>query len=113
MSYLDITITDSVAVLTLDQPGEKVNTLGEALIEEFASFLDTLESDANLIGAVLISGKQDNFIAGADIEMFKARETAEELKELSLIGHRILNRISTSNKPIAVAIHGSCMGGGL
>lgn len=113
MNYLDITIKDSVAILTLDKPGERVNTLDESMMEEFSSFLDRLESDSELNGAVLISGKENNFIAGADIEMFKARETAEDLEQLSKDGHTILNKIEASSKPIVVAIHGSCMGGGL
>ncbi len=113
MSYLNITKKENVAVITLNQPGEKVNTLNEAMMDQFANFLEDLESDASLKGAVLISGKENNFIAGADIEMFKARETAEEIEQLSLDGHTILNRVESSSKPIAVAIHGSCMGGGL
>lgn len=113
MSYLEITKKENVAVITLNQPGEKVNTLNEAMMDQFANFLDDLESDASLKGAVLISGKENNFIAGADIEMFKARETAEEIEQLSLDGHKILNRVESSSKPIVVAIHGSCMGGGL
>lgn len=113
MSYLTITIKDAVAVLMLDKPGEKVNTLDESMMEEFSSFLDRLESDTSLKGAILISGKENNFIAGADIEMFKARETAEDLEQLSLDGHAILNKIEASSKPFVVAIHGSCMGGGL
>lgn len=113
MSYLDITTKNSVAILTLDKPGEKVNTLDESMMEEFSSFLDTLEKNSELKGAVLISGKENNFIAGADIEMFKARETAEDLEQLSKDGHAILNKIEASTKPFVVAIHGSCMGGGL
>ncbi|OAN62862.1 multifunctional fatty acid oxidation complex subunit alpha [Balneola sp. EhC07] len=113
MSYLNITKKENVAIITLDQPGEKVNTLNEAMMDQFASFLDDLDSDPSLKGAVLISGKENNFIAGADIEMFKARETAEEIEQLSLDGHKILNRVESSSKPIVVAIHGSCMGGGL
>lgn len=113
MSYLNITHKESVAILTLDLPGEKVNKLNEGLIEEFSAFLDELESDDKLKGAVLISGKKDNFIAGADIDMFQARDTAEEIEQLSKKGHRILNRIADFPKPIAVAVHGSCMGGGL
>ena len=113
MSYLNITKKENVAVITLNQPGEKVNTLNEAMMDQFENFLDDLESDVSLKGAVLISGKKNNFIAGADIEMFKARETAEEIEQLSLGGHKILNRVESSSKPIVVALHGSCMGGGL
>lgn len=113
MSYITINTKESVAILTLDKPGEKVNTLDESMMAQFEEFLNQLESDDSLNGAVLISGKENNFIAGADIEMFKARETAEDLKQLSKDGHQILNKIEASSKPIVVAIHGSCMGGGL
>ena len=105
-------IVDGVAVVTLDTPGEKVNKLNEELIEEFSELLDRLESDDELTGALLVSGKEDNFIAGADIEMFKSRTTAEELSELSWTGHEILLRVENFNKPIVIGIHGSCMGGG-
>ncbi|MCC5913387.1 MAG: fatty acid oxidation complex subunit alpha FadJ [Balneolaceae bacterium] len=105
-------ITDGVAVVTLDTPGEKVNKLNEALIDEFSELLDRLESDDDLTGAVLMSGKPENFIAGADIEMFKTRETAEEMTELSQTGHDILLRVEKCKKPIVAGIHGSCMGGG-
>lgn len=109
---LQTEIIENVAVVSLDTPGEKVNKLDEKLIDEFSDFLDRLESDDELEGALLISGKENNFIAGADIEMFKKRETAEELSELSWTGHQILLRIERFSKPIIVGIHGSCMGGG-
>lgn len=113
MSLIQITKKENVAIITLDQPGEKVNTLNEEMMNEFSDFLNELNSDSSLKGAVLISGKENNFIAGADIEMFKARDTAEEIEQLSLDGHEILNQVESSSKPIVVAIHGSCMGGGL
>ncbi|MDR9418468.1 3-hydroxyacyl-CoA dehydrogenase NAD-binding domain-containing protein [Gracilimonas sp.] len=113
MSYLITSQKENVAIITLDLPGEKVNKLNESLMDEFSDFLDELESSDDLIGAVLISGKEDNFIAGADIDMFQERDTAEEIEQLSKDGHKILNRIADFSKPIAVAIHGSCMGGGL
>lgn len=109
---LQTEVVDNVAVVSLDTPGEKVNKLDEKLIDEFSDFLDQLESDDSLEGALLISGKENNFIAGADIEMFKTRETAEELSELSWTGHQVLLRIEKFPKPIVVGIHGSCMGGG-
>lgn len=113
MSYLHITHKDSVAIITLDLPDEKVNKLNESMMDEFSEFLEELEQNDDLRGAVLISGKKDNFIAGADIDMFQARDTAKEIEQLSKDGHKILNRIAGFSKPIAVAVHGSCMGGGL
>ncbi len=113
MSYLNISHKESIAIITLDLPGEKVNKLNESMMDEFSDFLDELESNDELKGAVLISGKKDNFIAGADIDMFQARDTAEEIEQLSKDGHKILNRIADFPKPIGVAVHGSCMGGGL
>ena len=105
-------IIDGVLIATLDTPGEKVNKLNEPMIEEFSALLDRLESDDSLEGALLVSGKDENFIAGADIEMFKTRETADEMGELSWTGHEILLRVENFKKPIVVGIHGSCMGGG-
>jgi len=111
-SILQKEIINGVAIITLDTPGEKVNKLNEELIDEFSGFLNELEANEELKGAVLLSGKEQNFIAGADIEMFKSRETAEELSALSWTGHRILLRVEQCQKPIVACIHGSCMGGG-
>ncbi|MCC5942879.1 MAG: fatty acid oxidation complex subunit alpha FadJ [Balneolaceae bacterium] len=111
-NILHIEISNRVAIITLDNPDEKVNKLDETLIEEFSAFLEQFKNDDSIDGAVLISGKDENFIAGADIEMFKTRETAEELSELSWIGHEILLQIENSPKPVVAAINGSCMGGG-
>ena len=105
-------VINNVAIVTLDAPDEKVNKLNEALIEEFSELLDILESNENITGALLLSGKENNFIAGADIEMFKTRDTEKELADLSRTGHNILLRVENFSKPVVVGIHGSCMGGG-
>jgi 3-hydroxyacyl-CoA dehydrogenase/enoyl-CoA hydratase/3-hydroxybutyryl-CoA epimerase len=112
-SYLNIERSENIAIVHLDNPGEKVNTLNEQLIEEVTEFLDTLESDDDLIGAVLISDKEGNFIAGADLDMLKSKDSAEEVEELSRTGSNLLNRLEQSKKPVAAAIHGSTLGGGL
>ncbi len=103
---------EGVAIITLDTPGEKVNKLNTTLIDEFFDMVARLEQDDQIAGALLVSGKENNFIAGADIEMFKSRETSAELSELSWTGHEILLRIEQSKKPVIACINGSCMGGG-
>lgn len=113
MDYLNIEYDQQVAVVWLDQPGEKVNKLDEHLIEEFRNLLDILEQDTSIIGAVLISGKEHNFIAGADLDMLKNKQTAREIEELSWLGNQLLLRLDQFPKPVAAAIHGPALGGGL
>ena len=102
--------TDGIAVLTLDVPGEAVNVLGTPIIEEFEAELRRIESDPELRAVVLISGKPDNFVAGANIEEFTRIQTAEEGEALSRDGQEMINRVERFPKPIVVAIHGACVG---
>src|SRR5690625_1036512 len=101
-----------VEILLLDAPGEKVNKLTEGLIQEFCDTLDQLEADETIQGVLIISGKERNFIAGADIAMFQNRETIEEFTELSRLGQQILTSIAKLYEPVVCGIHGSWMGGG-
>ena len=103
---------DGVLVLTLDVPGEKVNTLGKGLIAEFRAALDGAEADPSLRAIVLRSGKPDNFVAGADIKDFTQIRSAEEGEALSRAAHAIFDEIERSRLPVVVAIHGTCLGGG-
>jgi len=106
-------VVDSVAVLRLDVQGEKMNTLSAKLMADFEAVLTKLEGDTSVKAAVLISGKPDSFIAGADIKMLAACTTAEEAEGLAKGGQAIMDRIAGSKTPIVAAIHGACLGGGL
>jgi 3-hydroxyacyl-CoA dehydrogenase/enoyl-CoA hydratase/3-hydroxybutyryl-CoA epimerase len=111
MNYLSIEEQDDILIVTLDQAGEKVNKLDEQLIEEFKELLPKAEKES-VKGIVLISGKENNFIAGADVEMFKNKKAPEEIEELSRTGNELLLRVENFPKPIVAAIHGGCIGGG-
>jgi 3-hydroxyacyl-CoA dehydrogenase/enoyl-CoA hydratase/3-hydroxybutyryl-CoA epimerase len=103
---------DGVLVLTLDVPGEKVNTLSRAAMEEFGGLLDEIEANRAYKAVVVRSGKPDNFIAGADIKDFVAIRSALEGETLSRAGQALLGRIETMPVPVVAAIHGTCLGGG-
>ena len=106
-------LTDQgIAVVTFDRPGEPVNTLNAAVIDEFGTVLERLRNDGGVRAVVLISGKRDNFIAGADIEEFTRIRTTAEAESLSDKGHKMTARVEDFPKPIVAAIHGSCLGGG-
>jgi 3-hydroxyacyl-CoA dehydrogenase/enoyl-CoA hydratase/3-hydroxybutyryl-CoA epimerase len=113
MPALTQTQHGGTAVLTLDLPGEPVNKLSSSVKTEFEEALARLRNDGAVQAIVIISGKPDNFIAGADIEEFTRLSTREEFTRLSREGQEMLQMVDDFPKPVIVAIHGACLGGGL
>jgi 3-hydroxyacyl-CoA dehydrogenase/enoyl-CoA hydratase/3-hydroxybutyryl-CoA epimerase len=113
VSALTTVVEDGIAVVTFDLPGEPVNKLSGAVKVEFEALLIRLRDDAAIRAAVLISGKPDSFIAGADIEEFTALTTETAAERLSFEGQEMVSRVETLAKPVVAAIHGACLGGGL
>ena len=115
MSDEVLTITvrdDGVAVLRYDVPGAAVNTLRASFAGEFERALTRIAEDPAIKAAILTSGKEGSFIAGADIEMLKDAKTAAEAEALCRRGHAAAEKIEASPKPIVAAIHGPALGGG-
>jgi 3-hydroxyacyl-CoA dehydrogenase/enoyl-CoA hydratase/3-hydroxybutyryl-CoA epimerase len=81
--------------------------------DEMLAMFDRLDRDENVIGAVLISGKPGNFIAGADIHEFTRSKDAAEAEQMSRDGQALVENFETSRIPFVAAIHGACMGAGL
>ncbi|WP_375750836.1 fatty acid oxidation complex subunit alpha FadJ [Vibrio sp. HN007] len=105
---------DKVGWLTLDVADEKMNVLRGDLIEEMELVLSELEAGMTEIkGMVICSGKPDSFIAGADVKMLDACESAKEAEELAAKGQQVFDRVSALKFPVVSAIHGVCLGGGL
>ncbi len=113
MPAFSSSIENGIAVLTFDLPGQPVNKLNSAVQAELEGLLPKLRDDAGVRAVVLISGKSDNFIAGADIEEFTKLTTQTEAERLSFEGQEMVSRVETFPKPIVAAIHGACLGGGL
>ncbi|OAD54016.1 Trifunctional enzyme subunit alpha, mitochondrial, partial [Eufriesea mexicana] len=111
--HLKYKVIDNVAVLTMDSPGVKVNTINYEVMYEIENILKNVEQNSAINSIVLISGKPDCFIAGADISMLQHVKTSEEIYKVSSDCQQILNRIEKSQKPIVAAINGTCLGAGL
>ena len=75
-----------VLVLTLDVPGESVNTLSPPLIAAFEEQLQRVEQDDAVKAVVFTSGKPD-FLVGADVKWLDTLRTAEEGEKASRAGH--------------------------
>ena len=114
MALLTVRVTEQgIAVVSIDVPGEPVNSLSLIHSQELASTLERLKADAAVRAIVLRSGKPDSFIAGADINQFVAFRSAADAEATSQGGHAFLEQVEAFPKPIVVAIHGACLGLGL
>lgn len=113
-SAFSLAVSDNgVGWITMDVPGESQNTLRGEFADEITALLDQIEKDKNIKALVLISGKETNFVAGADISMLEKITSADEASALARQGHEIFKRLEDLNMPLVAAIHGACLGGGL
>ena len=108
-----LNVKDGIAVIKLDIPNEKVNSLTEQVSQETKQIYQNIQNDSSIKGAVIISGKPDSFIAGADIRMLKRCKNAAEATAISKEGQDFFELLERSPKPIVSAIMGQCLGGGL
>lgn len=104
---------DNVGVIVMDVPGEKMNTLKTAFAAEIRQIIREATANPHLAGLVLLSGKPDSFIAGADIAMIAECRTAQEAEALAQQGQKVMAELAALPVPVVAAIHGACLGGGL
>ncbi|MCL1102766.1 fatty acid oxidation complex subunit alpha FadJ [Shewanella saliphila] len=104
---------DGIAILTMDVPGETMNTLKEQFGPEITEILAEIKADSSIKGLVVTSGKADSFVAGADITMLAACKSEADAKTLSQQGHVVFSELEGLSIPVVAAINGACLGGGL
>jgi enoyl-CoA hydratase len=109
MSYETILIETrgKVGLITLNRP-KALNALNSQVLGEVVSALKRLDADA-AVGAVVITGSEKAFAAGADIKEMQAKEYVEAYLEDFFVGWEELTRI---RKPLIAAVAGYALGGG-
>ncbi|KAL2082596.1 hypothetical protein ACEWY4_022414 [Coilia grayii] len=112
-THVNYELKDDVAVVRINDPNSKVNTLSKQMQAEMTEVMGEIWGNSAVKSAVLISSKPGCFIAGADINMIQACNSAAEVTTLSLEGQKMFDKIEKSPIPIVAAINGSCLGGGL
>ena len=107
-------LSDGLALLKFNTPGQKVNTFSAAVIKEFSDCVAELAQRSDLRGLLVASGKPGQFIAGADLNELAAtaHATKEDSTEAIARGHRLFNAFSQLPFPTVALINGACMGGG-
>lgn len=108
---------DGIATLIFDSPAGTVNTFTRAALEELNTRIGELESRSaaggDIRGVIFASGKEGNFIAGADIHLIQELSEEAEGTRAAAAGQEMFARIQDLPVPTLAAINGSCVGGGL
>jgi enoyl-CoA hydratase len=97
-----------VGLVTLNRP-QALNALCDALVAELGHALDDLEGDA-AIGAIVITGSEKAFAAGADIKEMKDRDFIDVYQSDFIT--RGWERVAQCRKPVIAAVAGFALGGG-
>jgi enoyl-CoA hydratase len=113
MTYEHILVErrDSVGLVTLNRP-KALNALSNALMEELGEALCELEQD-DAIGAIVLTGSDKAFAAGADIRDMQGRTATELFLADYPFGEGSgWGCVNTLRKPIVAAVAGLALGGG-
>lgn len=97
----------NVNLLTLNRP-KALNALSTPLFEELNEALEIVEKDDE-IGALVVTGSEKAFAAGADIKEMKDKQFADVYKN-NFLGN--WTNITTFRKPVIAAVSGFALGGG-
>lgn len=108
---------DGVLLVTIDVPGQAVNTLNALFFDDFEMLLSRIETTPEILGVIFTSGKSNNFIAGSDIrEMIEIHDrgwTPLQVADWAKRAQILFRRLEKCGKPVASAISGAALGGGL
>jgi enoyl-CoA hydratase len=110
MAYENIIVETRgrVGLITLNRP-KALNALNDALIDELGLALDKFEED-EAIGAIVITGSEKAFAAGADIAAMSKWDYMDVYKPDYIT--RNWERVKKCRKPVIAAVAGFALGGG-
>jgi 3-hydroxyacyl-CoA dehydrogenase/enoyl-CoA hydratase/3-hydroxybutyryl-CoA epimerase len=114
---LDYRLAESgVAFISIDVPNRPVNVLTPELHAAVGEVARHLAGDADAKGAVIHSGKP-SFMAGGDlnriVRYYDMNRSPAEAYQQSRTYTESLRALETCGKPVAVAVNGPALGGGL
>lgn len=103
---------DRICILTFDRPESKANIFDRVTLEQLNTHLNAIANMPQLRGLILVSGKSNIFVAGADIHSMSGNAKKDDVRRIVELGQRVFNRLATLPLPKVAAINGACLGGG-
>lgn len=109
MSYETILVETrgAVGLVTLNRP-QALNALNSTVLKELTDALSAFEAD-EAVGAVVLTGSEKAFAAGADIKEMQPLSFPEVVTDDFLGGW---DRVAGIRKPVIAAVSGYALGGG-
>ncbi|ESQ86828.1 3-hydroxyacyl-CoA dehydrogenase NAD-binding domain-containing protein [Asticcacaulis benevestitus] len=116
---------DGILLATFDVPGKTMNTFTKGALADLEQIALRAKNEAEIKGVVVTSGKTTGFCAGADLEemlsgAWEAEGGAQDEQSKLKAGfdgafemNRVYRLLETCGKPVAIAINGLALGGGL
>lgn len=96
-----------VGLITLNRP-KALNALNSQVLEEIIDAVEAFDANAK-VGAIVLTGSQKAFAAGADIKEMQAKTYIEAYMEDYFSGWERFTRV---RKPVIAAVAGYALGGG-
>jgi enoyl-CoA hydratase len=106
--YIITEVHEKVGLIRLNRP-KALNALNSTLMGELAIALETFDQ-AEEIGAMVITGDERAFAAGADIKEMSGKSSIDMLYRDNISS--TWDRLRSIKKPILAAVSGWCLGGG-
>jgi 3-hydroxyacyl-CoA dehydrogenase/enoyl-CoA hydratase/3-hydroxybutyryl-CoA epimerase len=103
---------DGLAWLCFDKAGATTNVLSADVMAELHDRIGEIEA-ASPKAVIVYSGKDNGFVAGADIKEFTGLEGPEQAFDLVRQGQHVLDRLEALPYPTIALINGFALGGGL
>jgi 3-hydroxyacyl-CoA dehydrogenase / enoyl-CoA hydratase / 3-hydroxybutyryl-CoA epimerase len=114
---------DGIALLTIDVPGQTMNVITGELTRDLGTLIERIATDEAVKGAVITSGKKTGFMAGADLKGMggmvgggaadASKSRMAQIFDGVFTLNKLFRRLETCGKPVAAAINGLALGGGL
>jgi len=106
-------LDNGVGIIRIDVPNESMNVLKAEFADQIEAVFSDVKANGSIQGLVVTSGKDNSFVAGADVKVLDACETELDVKQIAQTGQILFDKIEGMKMPVIAAIHGPALGGGL
>ena len=99
--------SDGVCILRLDNP--PINAIGFELLEALVAAVSRANAEEDVRG-IIVTGGEEHFSAGADVNLFKQINWSHEAIRMSRIYQDAFDAVESSQKTCVAAVAGKVMG---